>query len=160
MIIIWAVLVVLFVFFALIILVGAPYVPTKQADIKNLFGVIRLRKGALVVDLGSGDGRVMIQAAKYGYKAIGYELNPILALIAKYRLRQYSDATCKIGDYWQADIRKASMVFIFSAQTYMKRLSQKLNNELKPGAQVVSYGFSLPGRKIAKKVGAANIYQF
>ena len=59
MIIIWAVFVVLFVFFALILLVGAPSVPTKQADIKNLFGVIRLRKGALVVDLGSGDGRVM-----------------------------------------------------------------------------------------------------
>lgn len=160
MIIIWLIVIALFIFFALIILVGAPYVPTRQADIDNFFNSIKLRKGSLVIDLGSGDGRVVLKAAKSGYKAIGYELNPILALITKFRIRKYPDSSCRIGDYWQADISKASMVFVFSAQPYMKRLSEKLNKELKPGAQVVSYGFSLPGRKITKKVGAANIYQF
>jgi hypothetical protein len=110
--------------------------------------------------LGSGDGRVIIEAAKRGFKAEGYELNPILVMITKYRLRKYPHAKCYFGDYWQADVSRASMVFIFSAQLYMKRLSQKFNQELRPGAQVVSYGFSLPGQKITKKVGAANIYQF
>jgi 16S rRNA A1518/A1519 N6-dimethyltransferase RsmA/KsgA/DIM1 with predicted DNA glycosylase/AP lyase activity len=119
-----------------------------------------LRKGSQVIDLGSGDGRVILEAAKNDFTAVGYELNPLLAVIAKYRLRKYPKAECKIGDYWLADVSRARLVFIFSAQPYMKRLSQKLNNELKPGAQVVSYGFSLPGRKITKKVGAANVYQF
>ena len=160
MILIWLVLAVLFVCFALVVLVGAPYVPTKQAEIERIFDEIKLRKGSQVVDLGSGDGRVVLQAARSGYRATGYEINPILALVAKHRLRNHPEATCRIQDYWQANISRANMVFIFSAQPYMKRLSEKLNNELKPGAQVVSYGFSLPGRKIAKKVGAANVYQF
>ncbi len=160
MIILWILISVLFVFFALIVLVGAPYVPTKQKELEQVFGAVKLRKGSRVIDLGSGDGRVIIEAAKRGFKAEGYELNPILVAIAKYRLNKYTNATCHLGDYWQADVGRANMVFIFSAQPYMKRLSQKLNKELKPGAQVVSYGFSLPGRKIVKKVGAANIYQF
>lgn len=160
MIIVWIFISVLFVFFALIVLVGAPFVPTKQKEVVQIYNSIKLRKGSLVVDLGCGDGRILLEAAKRGYKAIGYELNPLLVVIAKYRLRKYPNADCKIGDYWLADISRAKMVFIFSAQPYMKRLSQKLIKELKPGAQVVSFGFSLPSRKITKKVGAANIYRF
>lgn len=160
MILLWIIAFALFVFFALIVLVGAPYVPTKQKEIERVFDAIKLRRGTRIIDLGSGDGRVVLEAAKRGYKAEGYELNPVLALIAKYRLKRYSKAACHLGDYWLADVSQAGLVFIFSAQPYMKRLSQKLNNELKPGTQVVSYGFSLPGRKISKKVGAANIYQF
>lgn len=160
MVLIWIVAFVLFVFFALIVLVGAPYVPTKQTEITRVFDALKLRRGARVIDLGSGDGRIILEATKRGFRAEGYELNPILVLIAKFRVNKYPQAVCHLGDYWLADVSKAGLVFIFSAQPYMKRLSQKLNNELKPGAQVVSYGFSLPGRKITKKVGAANIYQF
>lgn len=150
----------MFVCFALIVLVGAPYVPTKQAELSKVFDAIKLRKGARVVDLGAGDGRVMLEAVKRKYRAEGYELNPILVAIAKYRLRKYPDAICHIGDYWLADVGRANLVFVFSAQPYMKRLSQKLSSELQPGAMVVSYGFSLPGRKIYTRVGAANIYRF
>lgn len=160
MILIWILLSLLFVFFALIVLVGAPFVPTKQEEVVRIFNSINLRKGSQIVDLGCGDGRILLEAAKRGFKATGYELNPLLVMIAKYRLRKYSNTDCKISDYWLADVSKAKLVFIFSAQPYMKRLSQKLNSELKPGTQVVSYGFSLPGRKITKKVGAANIYRF
>lgn len=110
--------------------------------------------------MGSGDGRVLVLAKKYGYKALGYELNPILFLISIIRLGKGSNSKVKLQSYWAADISKADMVFVFSAQPFMNRLLQKLENELKPGAVVVSYAFSFPSRKIDEKFEAFNIYKF
>lgn len=160
MIIIWLILILIFVSFGLIVAVGAPFVPTRQADLKKLFGHLKLRKGSRVVDLGSGDGRVLVLAQKHGYKAAGYELNPILALISKLRLKKDKTSMVKVQSYWSADISKADMVFVFSAQPFMNRLIKKLENELKPGAYVVSYAFSFPSRKIDEKFEAFNIYRF
>ena len=66
----------------------------------------------------------------------------------------------KIKSYWSADVSRADMVFIFSAQPYMNRLLNKLEKELKPGSLVVSYGFSFPSRKIDEKFEGFNIYHF
>lgn len=160
MIPIWVILFGLFICFAMIVLVGAPYVPTKQKDLENIFTMLQLKKGVKVVDLGSGDGRVVKLAAQRGLRALGYELNPFLVLISRYRVRNFKHAHIKLADYWSADLSDCRLVFIFSAQPYMNRLTKKLNNELKRGSQVVSYGFHLPGRKIAKRIGAAYLYRF
>ncbi len=160
MIILWAILIIIFILFGLIVLVGAPYVPTRQADIEQIFTKIKLRKGSRVVDLGSGDGRVLLAASRHGYRAQGYELNPILALIANLRLRRYPASAVNIASYWGADLTKADLVFVFTAQPYLERLSKKLHRELKPGALVVSYGFSFHSKKIAYKIGPANVYKF
>jgi len=160
MIIIWLVLILIFASFGLIVVVGAPYVPTKKADLTRLFEHVKLRKGAKLVDMGSGDGRVLILASKKGFKATGYELNPILALISKIRLQRFKQSKVMIKSYWAADISKADVVFIFSAQPFMGRLFDKLQNELKPGAIVISYGFSFPSKKIEEKFESFNIYEF
>ena len=160
MIIFWLVLILLFVSFALIVAVGAPYVPTKKKDLARLFEHIKLRKNSRVVDLGSGDGRVLLMAKKYGYRAVGYELNPVLVLLSKIRSGKSSRSQIRFKSYWASDLSKADMVFVFSAQPYMNRLLNKLENELKPGALVVSYAFSFPSRKIDEKFEAFNIYKF
>lgn len=156
----WLLVILAFISFGLIVIVGAPYVPTRQKDLSNLFEHLRLRKNSRIVDMGSGDGRVLVLAKKYGYKALGYELNPILFLISNIRLGKGSNSKVKLQSYWAADISKADMVFVFSAQPFMNRLLQKLENELKPGAVVVSYAFSFPSRKIDEKFEAFNIYKF
>lgn len=160
MILIWFISAVLFVCFALIVLVGAPYVPTKQAEIGKIFAELKIKRGEKVIDLGSGDGRVVMAAAKKGLWATGYELNPLLVIISKLRVRKLKNAEIKLADYWSADLSDYKLVFIFSAQPYMNRLVKKLNAELKRGSLVVSYGFSLPGRKIKKRLGAAYLYRF
>lgn len=160
MIIIWILLILLFVSFGMIVFIGAPYVPTDNQAIEGIFSVLKIRKGSTVVDLGSGDGRVLMSASKHGYKAIGYELNPVLALVSKYRLREYPKAKVVITDYWKADLSKADVVFIFSAAPYMHRLNEKFKNELKPGTVVISYAFSFESKKIDQKIGPANIYIF
>jgi len=160
MIIFWLIFIVLFASFGLIVFLGAPFVPTKSSDIDEIFDELKIRKGALVVDMGSGDGRILLSAVKHGYRALGYELNPFLALFSRLRLRKQPDAKIVISDYWSGDVTKASVVFIFSATPFMARLYDKLKNELKPGAVVISYGFSFEGIKIDQKIGSANIYQF
>ena len=160
MIILWLLLASLFISFGLIVVVGAPWVPSKKGDLELLFNSLKLRRRAKFIDLGCGDGRVLVAAARQGYNAYGYELNPLLALIAKLRLRKYPQARVKLGNYWQADIKKADVVFVFSAQPYLHRLQQKCQAELKPGALAVLYGFSFGGQKIYKRIGPCNIYKF
>lgn len=160
MIIVWIVLILIFVSFALIVAVGAPFVPTKKGQLQKLFEHIKLRRGSRVIDLGSGDGRVLALAKKHGYKPLGYELNPILAAYSMLRLGKQGRGMVKIKSYWSADVSRADMVFIFSAQPYMNRLLNKLEKELKPGSLVISYGFSFPSRKIDEKFEGFNIYHF
>lgn len=157
----WGLALLLFVSFGLIVVTGAPYVPTKQRDLAEIFHRLKLKPGATVVDMGSGDGRVLLVAAQQGYRAIGYELNPFLWLVTKFRLRRYLSKTqVNLHSLWQADLTQASAVFIFTAQPFVKRLDKKFSKELRPGAYVISYGFKLPSRKAQKKIGAALVYQF
>lgn len=161
MIFVWIILGLLFASFGLIVLTGAPYVPTRQRDLAEIFHRLKLKSNATVIDLGSGDGRVLLAAAQQGYRAVGYELNPILWLISKYRLRQYpGSAKVYVQSLWRADLKHANAVFIFTAQPFVKRLAQKFSKELPQGAYVISYGFELPGHKAQKKIGAALVYQF
>jgi SAM-dependent methyltransferase len=160
MIIFWIVFVILFVSFGLIVFIGAPYVPSRKDDSSKLFDDIDLRRGSVVVDLGSGDGKVLIEASKRGMKALGYELNPILYLLSKYRLRKYPKSKVVWGNYWSADLTKADFVFVFSAAPFMERIYEKLKRELRQGSYVASYGFSFDGVKIYKKIEPINIYKF
>lgn len=160
MITLWILFVLLFLSFGAIVFVGAPYVPSKKNDLDRLFDELNLRKNSLFVDLGSGDGKALIKAARAGLRGVGYELNPFLYLISKLRLRKYPKVKLVWGNYWTANISRADLVFVFSADPFMQRLHQKFKNELKEGALVASYAFSFEGIKIYKKVEPINIYKF
>jgi len=160
MIVVWIILILLFVSFGAIVFVGAPYVPSKKNDSSELFSELNLKKGSVVVDLGSGDGKVLLAAAEAGLRPIGYELNPFLYLISKIRLRKYPKSKVIWGNYWSADLSKADLVFVFSAAPFMQKLYDKLKYQLKSGAFVASYAFSFEGIKIYKKIEPINIYKF
>ena len=161
MLFIWLALLLVFVSFGLIVIIGAPYVPTKNKDIERLFRELKLKPNSLVVDLGSGDGRVLLAAAKASHRAVGYELNPVLFFTSWLRLRKYRDrADVNFKNLTKADISRADLVFIFTAQPFVNNLSNKFKRGLKPGAKVVSYGFSLPRKKITRKIGPMLVYQF
>lgn len=154
------VFVLLFVSFCLIVFVGAPYVPSKKADLEKLFKNLKLPKGSVVIDLGSGDGKVLIEASKLGLSAVGYELNPFLFMISKFRLRKSPNAKVLWRSYWSADLSKASLVFVFTAESYMSRLQKKLKKEMKKGGLAALYGFSFNDIKIYKKIEPINVYKF
>ena len=82
MILFWAIVIILCVFFGLVVFRGAPYVPSKKTYINQAFSdLYPLTDKDVLVDVGSGDGVVLRSATKFGALAIGYEINPILVIM-------------------------------------------------------------------------------
>ncbi|XP_044788559.1 ATP synthase subunit C lysine N-methyltransferase isoform X2 [Bubalus bubalis] len=92
-----------------------PFVPATTKQIENVVKMLQCRRGSLV-DIGSGDGRIVIAAAKEGFTAVGYELNPWLVWYSRYRAWQegvQGSARFYISDLWKVTFSQYSNVVIF-----------------------------------------------
>lgn len=159
--IIWTLVMALVLAFGLVLLVGAPYMPTLKKQQTAALDLLDLKPGQVVYDLGCGDGRFLTAAARRGLKAVGYELNPFMALIAWVGTRRYHrQVKVKWGNFWQADISPADGIFVFLLDRFMPRLDSKIGSEAKNGTKLVSYGFKIPGKKPAAKRGALLLYKY
>jgi hypothetical protein len=142
---------------------GAPYVPTKRKDIDNALKLAKLKPDELIVDLGSGDGRLLSAAADQGYRALGYELSPILALISRMTLRKYGKRVkVRNTNFWYTKLPSdTKVVFVFLAGPFMKRLARHMQreaNRLGHPLDLISYGFELPGHKPVARKGVLKRY--
>lgn len=146
--------------FGFVVFIGAPYVPTRTQDVPHIFEQIALPKHAKVVDLGAGDGKLLVFAAQKGYQVVGYEINPILWLICKWRLRAYTNADVLLKSFWQADMSQADMVYTFLVSKYMNKLEDKLTKEMPPGSWLVSNVFELNYKKPHHTCHSMYYYQF
>jgi hypothetical protein len=158
---VWLIAVVMVLTFGAVILIGAPYVPTMTAQRRDALELLNLKKGQLLVDLGSGDGSLLVEAGKRDLYAIGYEINPFLVLISRARtLRFGRRVKTKWRNFWQADISQADGVFVFLLDRFMKRLDAKMAAEAKLGTKLVSHAFKIPGRRPSAKKGALILYKY
>eukprot|EP00562_Extubocellulus_spinifer_P003867 CAMPEP_0178536770 /NCGR_PEP_ID=MMETSP0696-20121128/36256_1 /TAXON_ID=265572 /ORGANISM="Extubocellulus spinifer, Strain CCMP396" /LENGTH=268 /DNA_ID=CAMNT_0020168999 /DNA_START=139 /DNA_END=945 /DNA_ORIENTATION=+ len=155
---------------------GAPYLPTFSRQSSVMFERIRqsrsiasrIRKGVPLtfVDLGSGDGRLVFQAARQSMfvRSIGYEINPVLhAFSCARRLIQapkyWTTTDFGLRDLWKVELKEVDVVAIYGLQPIMKDLGCKLQKELRPGSIVVSNVFSIPGwRPSGASTGGVFIY--
>lgn len=141
---------------------GAPYVPIQEYKAKRAMELVSLGPGKKIADLGSGDGRVLIAAAKRGAIAYGYEINPFLvsrtrALVKKEGL---SDLVfCCWKSFWRPNYKDCDVVFIFGITYIMRALEKKLRKELKPGAKVVSFVFTFTDWRPVDQEDGIYIYQ-
>lgn len=139
------VLVVIALCFGLGAFFGAPWVPAFRQDFDELFKLAKVGKGTTFVDLGCGDGKVLLAAVKKGAEVTGYEINPILWAIAWLRLSPYGRrAHVRLGSYWSVPVTKYDVVFVFLISHHTARLEKKLIKELGPKSRVISYVFELP----------------
>lgn len=141
---------------------GAPFLPTGQHFVEQMLDAVQLQRGEVFIDLGSGDGRLVIAAARRGAKAIGYEINPFLVAIARIRIwiaGVSTHATIHVQSFWNADLRAANVVSVFGITSIMSRLEKKFERELRPGARVVSYIFSLPNWTPLLHVNGVRVYK-
>src|SRR3982751_238116 len=100
---IWLVVatVVIIVCFAGVLLFGAPYLPTLKPQIQTALKLADLKSGQTLLELGCGDGKVLIAAAQRGLHVVGYELNPLLFLVAWLRTRRYRKQVRVVwGNFW------------------------------------------------------------
>jgi predicted O-methyltransferase YrrM len=123
------------------------YVPTPQPVVEAMLELAAVKSSDVVYDLGSGDGRIVITAAKkYGARGVGVELDPALVKQA-----QQNAATAGVADrvrfvtqdLFAADLRPATVVTLYLLQSLNERLRPKLVRELRPGARVVSHVFNM-----------------
>lgn len=157
----WAIAVLVIVAYGWVIMFGAPYVPTLRRQRAAAIKLLDLKPGQHFIDLGCGDGGLLILAAKQGWQAEGYELNPFLALLAWLRTRRYGrQVKIYCRSFWRADLSRADGIFVFLIGHYMKKLDRLINEQPHPKLLVVSNGFEIPGRRTKLQKGALLLYEY
>lgn len=125
----------------------APFIATPDDVVERMLALAKVAKGDVVFDLGSGDGRIPIAAAKkYGARGVGIELDPKLVEQSRANARAAgveSFVEFRAGNALTADLSGATVVTLYLLSSSNQMLRPKLEKELKPGARIVSHAFSM-----------------
>jgi SAM-dependent methyltransferase len=124
-----------------------PYVPTPEAVVEEMLEIAKVSAMDIIYDLGSGDGRIVIAAAKrFGARGVGIEINPDL-------IREATENAGQAGvahlvrfveeDFFMADLREATVVTLYLLPEVNRQLLPKLLAQLRPGTRIVSYKYEL-----------------
>lgn len=127
----------------------APFVPTANAVVDAMLKLAGTGPGDVVYDLGCGDGRIVIAAARdFGARGVGIDINPKRIAEARENAQE-AGVTARVrfeeADFFQADIGEASVVTLYLFTDVNRRLRPKLLAELKPGTRIVSNTFGIDG---------------
>lgn len=143
-------------------IVGGPWVPSSMQVIHRMLEMAEVGPDDTVYDLGCGDGRVLVAAAKrYHARAVGIEIDPLRylwcqLLITILGLRKRVQII--FGNLFNADLSEADVVVCYLMPDALSKLENKLKTELDPGKRVVSNKFTFPTLEIVKKDGNAILY--
>lgn len=135
-------------------LYGLPWIPTREKRIRKALQLAKLEPNEILYDLGAGDGRVLLMAAKeFGAQAIGIEIGPVQCMLGRLRIwlsghRPRRGSRQRVwmrsGDFYKADISAADVVFVYATSSQTARLLPLLERQLHPGARVVSIAADFP----------------
>jgi ribosomal protein L11 methylase PrmA len=143
------------------------YVPTPQEVVEGMLKVAKVGKNDVVYDLGSGDGRIVIAAAKtFGARGVGIDIDPERIAEANANAKE-AGVTDRVRflnqDLFTTNISEATVVTLYLLGTLNQKLLPKLNRELKPGTRVVSHAFDM-GEGIAPRqtmtIAGRSVYLF
>lgn len=132
----------------------SPYAPTEEAVTEAMLDLARVGPGDHVIDLGSGDGRIVIAAARRGATGLGVDIDAKLVALARDLAAQAGvvpRAQFLLQDLFETDLRAASVVTIYLLPSIMGRVATKLA-ELAPGTRVVAHDYPLPGWRVERLV--------
>jgi ribosomal protein L11 methylase PrmA len=154
---IFAIFMLIYVSFGLTFVFGAPWVPSRKTDVRAMLKLANVKKGDVVTDLGSGDGRLLVMAVKeFGAaRAVGHEIHP--GLIAYARIRAILNGVSekisfKRGNMYKLPIEETDVVVLYLLNKTMDKLLPRLKEDLDPDTRIVSNGFVFDGIKISKTI--------
>jgi SAM-dependent methyltransferase len=148
--------VIVIVAFGVVVFVGPPYLPTMRKQTETALDMLDLKPGQVLLELGSGDGRIMLAAAKRGLKVVGIELNPFLVFISWIVTFKYRSQVRLIwGSYWGPPWPRADAIFTFMLPKYMGKLDERVQKwRPEVATKLASFAFAIPDKEpIAKKDG-------
>src|SRR5579862_271040 len=124
------------------------YVPTPQDIVEKMLALAEVKNTDVVYDLGSGDGRIVVTAAKnHGCKAVGYEIDEELVKHSRENVEKAGVkelANIEQKDIFTVDLNPASVITVYLSEKYLEQLKPQLE-KLKPGSRIVSHQFQIPG---------------
>lgn len=151
--------------FGAVVFFGAPYVPSHSREVRRAFETLYpLARSDVVVDLGSGDGRVLREASRRQARAVGYELNPVLVVIA--RLLSLGDSRVRVAtaNFWRTPLPPdTTLVYMFGVSRDSTKLVKKLQREsdrLGRPLLLMTYGPALKTRQTTATYRAHCLYTF
>jgi len=151
-----------FVAFSVIVGRGAVYVPADQEVVRKMVKLANPKPGDKFVDLGSGDGRIVIAFARAGAESHGYEVNPLLVWISRRNIRAAGltgKAFIHGRSFWKQDLSGFNIVAVYGVTYIMRKLKKKLKKESQSGSRLVSYLFEFPGQQPLKKEKGVYLYK-
>ncbi len=130
---------------------GAGWEPTSRKKVRRMLEMSGAGPSDVVYDLGSGDGRVLLEAAEtYHARAVGVEADPLRVLISRVAVAlHHLQGRVRVvwGNFFRTDLSEATIVTLFLSQGANQRLESKLMAELRPGTRVVSHVWTFDGWK-------------
>lgn len=143
---------------------GGAWSPTRRRVLERMLVYADLRPGDLRVDLGAGDGRVLLGACRTpGVRAEGYEIDPLRYMLCRLRIkinRLEGRAAVRRTDFFRADLSRATVVTFYLSQAAADKLAEKFERELTPHCRVISYRRPLPGWEPVQVDGQHGIYVY
>jgi SAM-dependent methyltransferase len=140
------------------------YVPSPHKVVRAMLRLAKVRPGDLVYDLGSGDGRIPIAAARdFGARGVGIDIDPIRIAEAEANARKAGVADRVVfrnEDLFEADFREADVVTLFLQRDLNLRLRPRLLAELAPGTRIVSYWHDMGDWKPERRVQAGDAWLY
>jgi SAM-dependent methyltransferase len=156
---------IVFVIFAVSHFSGAIWFPSDNAVVNKMVDMAGLRDGELAYDLGSGDGRILVEAARRSKKVRlkGVEVNPFVALISRLLIKSAGFGKrigISVGNLFNADLRGVDVIFVFLMQKANYRLEKKLKKELKKGSRIVSHIWKFKDLRLVRADEKLKVYLY
>ena len=143
---------------------GAPWVPTRMRVVHTMLSMAEVGPDDVVYDLGCGDGRTILTAARrYGARAVGIEIDPLRYIWCKMAialLGLHDRVQVVYGDFFAQDLSGADVVTCYLLQSTNEQLQGKLVRELRPGARVVSNDFTFPALRLVRRDDRDRVYLY
>jgi SAM-dependent methyltransferase len=140
---------------------GAPYLPTLTPQVGAALELADLKPGQTLLELGCGDGKVLIAAAQVGITSVGYELNPLLAFVAWLRTRRFRGRVQVIcGNFWQRTWPEADAIFTFLLPRYMEKLDKYIMQYEHKPIKLVSFAFTVPNKSPINQKHGVFLYRY
>jgi SAM-dependent methyltransferase len=154
-------LIIIVLCFGFVILFGPPYLPTLTPQVHTALDLLDLQPGQTLLELGCGDGKILIAAAERGLSAVGYELNPILVAVAWLRTRRYrGKVQVRCGNFWHATWPTTDAIFVFILPKHMLQLDKKIAQNARKPVKLVSFAFAIPGREPLAHTNNVYLYEY